>query len=215
MKHLIFENYRTDTYLHLSDFWKLFWKTLSLRPSNIVSLFANKIKQGFYKLRYGKHLSFGKKNYFIGKFRIDMLEQNPKHSHIKFGDGVLVRDENIKNHFEVLHNGKIDIGNNVFLNGVFIYSFEKVSIGNNVMIGWGSEILDTDAHPIDKQHPVESAPVIIKNNVWISNHVSILKGVTIGTGSVIGARSVVVKNVKAHSFYAGNPAKFIHKIGIR
>ena len=36
-----------------------------------------------------------------------------------------------------------------------------------------------------------------------------MNGVTIGNGAIIAARSVVVKDIPAYSFVAGNPAKVV------
>ena len=55
-------------------------------------------------------------------------------------------------------------------------------------------------------------PIVIKSNVWLGASVIVLAGVSIGEHSVIGAGSVVTKNVEAHSFYAGNPAKKIRTL---
>ena len=212
--HLVFENYKTDTHIDISNFWSLFWKTLRYRPTELCSIAFNSVKIKFYRLRFRKIL-LGKQNFFVGKFIIDMLEQEDTGSRISFGNHNLIRYEQHKNHFRLLHKGQIEIGNNNFLNGVFMYCYKKIKIGNNVMIGWGTELIDTDAHPIDKTHALKSKEIVIEDDVWISNNVTVLKGVKIGKGSVIGARSVVISDVKPHSLYAGNPARFIKKIGPR
>lgn len=49
----------------------------------------------------------------------------------------------------------------------------------------------------------------IGNNVDIGVHVVILGAVYVGDNAVIGAGSVVVKDVPAHAFVAGNPAQVI------
>jgi len=40
-----------------------------------------------------------------------------------------------------------------------------------------------------------------------------LKGVRIGRGAIVAAGSVVTKDVEPFSLVAGNPAKFIKKLG--
>jgi acetyltransferase-like isoleucine patch superfamily enzyme len=98
---------------------------------------------------------------------------------------------------------------------------EKIVIGNNVKLGGGVCIYDTDFHSLipslrldpklDIQHKSKS-PVRIGNNVFIGAFSLILKGVSIGDNSVIGAGSVVTKIVPENEIWAGNPAKFIRKV---
>lgn len=111
---------------------------------------------------------------------------------------------------------KIKIGNNVGISGSTITGVE-ITIGNNVLIGSGCIIADTDAHPInakdrDNKNKILQAPIIIEDDVFIGARSIILKGVTIGKGSVIGAGSVVSKSIPANSIAAGNPAKVIKEI---
>lgn len=112
--------------------------------------------------------------------------------------------------------GKLIIGDNVGLSGSTIRAQQYVSIGNNVLIGSGCIITDTDAHPLDWRDRVEgrdtntrSAPVKIGNDVFIGARSIILKGVTIGDRAIIGAGSVVSKDVPPDSIVAGNPAKVV------
>ena len=60
---------------------------------------------------------------------------------------------------------------------------------------------------------VKSSPVTIGDDVFIGAHSTILKGVTIGDRAIIGACSVVTKNVPDDEIWAGNPARFIRKMG--
>ena len=97
----------------------------------------------------------------------------------------------------------------------------KIEIGNNVNIGAGSSIYDSDFHSLNflDRRNVQldsinkiSAPVSIGDDVFIGTQVMILKGVNIGERSIIGARSLVVKDVPEGEIWAGNPARFIRKI---
>lgn len=115
-----------------------------------------------------------------------------------------------------LAGSKLEIGDNVGISGSTICASNSVTIGNNVLIGSGCLITDTDAHPIDWRDRREGynektgiAPVKIGNDVFIGARCIILKGVTIGDRSVIGAGSVVVKDVPADCIVAGNPAKIV------
>jgi acetyltransferase-like isoleucine patch superfamily enzyme len=117
--------------------------------------------------------------------------------------------------------GILQIGNNVGMSSSAISCNKSIKIGDNVLLGGGVCIYDSDFHSInptnrndvllDKEF-TKTSSVIIMDNVFIGAHTTILKGVTIGENSVIGAGSVVTKNVAANEIWAGNPAKFIKKI---
>ena len=114
--------------------------------------------------------------------------------------------------------GILKIGNNVGMSSTAIVCEEKVSIGNNVLLGGNVCIYDTDFHALnhihrtslltDKEHK-KTSPVVVEDNVFIGAHSTILKGVNIGKNSIIGACSVVTKSVPQNQIWAGNPAKFI------
>ena len=108
-------------------------------------------------------------------------------------------------------NAQIVIGDNVGVSGCSISACESVSIGNNVLVGSGALITDSDAHPVDfearkKGCPGVSRPICIEDDVFIGARAIVLKGVRIGCGSVVGAGAVVVKDVPPYSVVAGNPA---------
>lgn len=113
---------------------------------------------------------------------------------------------------------RIIIGDNVGISGSTISAAKSVTIGNNVLIGSGCLITDTDAHPLDWRERREGrndlkgiAPVIIGNDVFIGARSIILKGVIVGDRAVIGAGSVVSKDVPADCIVAGNPAKVVKR----
>lgn len=113
-------------------------------------------------------------------------------------------------------NSKIIIGDNVGISGSTICATTSVTIGNNVLIGSGCLISDTDSHPIDwedrlydRNEKTRKAPIVIKDNAFIGARSIILKGVTIGEGAVIGAGSVVSKDVPPYSIVCGNPARVV------
>lgn len=122
-------------------------------------------------------------------------------------------------HLSIIGPGKIILGDHVGLNGTTITAREKISIGDNTMIGPNTIIIDHDGHVIwpleerwTKQGPVKE--IIIENDVWIGMNCMILKGVRIGSGSIIAGGSVVIHDVDPNSIYAGNPAKKVKSIGV-
>lgn len=113
-------------------------------------------------------------------------------------------------------NSKIVIGDNVGISGSTICATTSVTIGNNVLIGSGCLISDTDSHPIDwedrlydRNEKTRKEPIVIEDNVFIGARSIILKGVTIGEGAVVGAGSVVSKDVLPYTVVCGNPAKIV------
>lgn len=110
----------------------------------------------------------------------------------------------------------IELGENFYANhGCIILDVNKVSIGNNVLLGPYVQIY-TVTHPVD---PVErltgkefAKPIIIGNNVWIGGGVIICPGVKIGDNVTIGAGSVVTKDVPKGVIAAGNPCRVIRSL---
>lgn len=110
---------------------------------------------------------------------------------------------------------KITIGNNVGMSSTRMWINDSLMIGNDVKIGGGVLIIDTDCHPIDynvrrtSNEGTKSAPIVIEDDVWIGAQSIVLKGVTIGARSIIGAGSVVTKSIPADCIAGGNPCKVI------
>ena len=122
--------------------------------------------------------------------------------------------------FFVDRSAMLTIGNNVGMSQSALICHKSITIGNNVKIGGGVYIYDTDFHSLnssirrsaeDLKYRVKK-PVQIHDNVFIGAKSIILKGVTIGENSIIGAGSVVTKSIPANQIWAGNPAKFIKNI---
>lgn len=99
-----------------------------------------------------------------------------------------------------------------------------VEIGDQVFFGPNCTIA-TPVHPLRWQERNIKAkedgslyddeygkPVRIGSNCWIASNVVIAAGVTIGEGCVIGAGSVIIRDIPANSFAAGNPCKVIREI---
>lgn len=112
-------------------------------------------------------------------------------------------------------SAKITIGNNVGMSSTRMWIHDSLTIGDNVKIGGGVLLIDTDCHPMDynvrrtSNEGTKSAPIVIEDDVWIGAQSIVLKGVTIGARSIIGAGSVVTKSIPADCIAGGNPCKVI------
>lgn len=114
----------------------------------------------------------------------------------------------------------ISIGNNVYI-GSGAWFFADLTIGNNVMFGPSCKIIGGDhifgilgksnrfLKPVNKS---SSKPIIIEDEVWCGANVIILKGVKIGMGCVVGAGSVVSKDLPPYTVNIGFPCKTVKKI---
>lgn len=115
-------------------------------------------------------------------------------------------------------NSNLVIGNHVSIQTDLIDLRSPVKIGNNVIIGKGTNIITT-SHYIDspdwehKYYGIE-----IEDYVWLPTDVMVLPSCRkIGYGAVVGSGSVVVRNVESMSVISGNPAvefkkrKCVHK----
>lgn len=199
-------------FIYLSKILKKIWFKVS-RPFNqfiaYLILYSNGIVFSSFKC-FGFpyiHISL-KAKCFIGKNFI-------------LNNGVNFSDSGVngKCRIEVRDNAILAIGDNVGMSDVTISCHQKITIGNNVLLGVGAHIRDSDNHslnPMDWNTPKDwlnkkTAEIIIEDNVFIGAYSFILKGVTIGQNSVIGAGSVVTRSVPEGEIWAGNPAKFIRK----
>jgi acetyltransferase-like isoleucine patch superfamily enzyme len=158
-----------------------------------------------------------------GLLKIDVTRRGKvnigQNLHVNSGDNFNIIGRQQKTIFWV--EGELIIGDNVGMSSTAIICDHQITIGNNVTIGGGVCIYDTDFHNLDpiirtdKSGDKKTAiklPVRIEDNVFIGAHSTILKGVTIGENSVVGACSVVAKNIPPNEIWAGNPAIFIKKI---
>jgi len=117
---------------------------------------------------------------------------------------------------------KVEIGNNSGLSGTRIASAQQIKIGERVLIGADTVIVDNNFHPINpvnryrQPRPASKTgdAVIIEDDVFIGTGCIILKGVTIGRGSVIGAHSVVSKSIPEMVIASGNPAVVLQNIQV-
>jgi acetyltransferase-like isoleucine patch superfamily enzyme len=200
--------------IKLYKVWCHVEKLIIIAFSNIyckVVFFFNGVKHGSFHC-YGfpyVHVSLNAKFIVKDHFRL--------HNGYRFSES----GSNGKCRIEVRDKAKLSIGESVGISDVTITCHERITIGNQVMIGFGVQIRDTDSHslnPEDRKNYLKdwinkkTAPIIIEDNVFIGACSFVLKGVTIGQNSIIGIGSLVTKNVPANEIWAGNPAKFIKKL---
>lgn len=144
---------------------------------------------------------------------------------ITFGKGSIIGVMNSPRYFSSYNyfdsrssSSVISIGKNCIINNnvSIISEFTNIDIGDDVLIGFDVNIVDSDFHQLEKDKRRTGIPksksIKICNNVFIGSNVSILKGVSIGENSVIGMGAVVVNDIPPNSIAAGNPAKVIRNI---
>lgn len=162
-------------------------------------------------IREGSRIGYLGKNVFIDK-NVELLRY-PKN--ISIGDEVVLKEGTricTCNSSSVIKIGqRTTIGYHNY-----IFSSEKIEIGNDCLIAPFVYIVDSD-HQAERSKKINiqpnfSKPIKIGNDVWIASSVTILKGVIIGDGAIIAANSVVNKDVGDYEIWGGTPAK---KIGIR
>lgn len=145
-------------------------------------------------------------------------------SQIELGDGLELRSWRSTNPLAPNHpvvlatrsaRAEIRVGSDVGMTGATLVAAERIIIGDRVLIGANTTIVDTDFHPLDPAARRRDmlagahAPVTVEDDVFIGMHCLILKGVRIGCGSVVGAGSVVSRDVPPGVIVAGNPARVV------
>jgi len=115
-----------------------------------------------------------------------------------------------------------DYGSNILMgDGVYsnfncvVLDVCRVVIGDRTMFGPNVQIY-TATHPIDAASRASGLeigkPITIGADVWVGGSAIINPGISIGDRSVIGAGSVVVKDIPAGVFAAGNPCRVLRKL---
>jgi acetyltransferase-like isoleucine patch superfamily enzyme len=114
---------------------------------------------------------------------------------------------------------RLTIGENAGISNSTIVCWQEINIGNNVVIGGGCKIWDTNFHSLhpatrtgERDNDIRTKPIHIKDNVFIGGGVIILKGVTIGENAVIAAGSVVTRDIPANALAGGNPCSVIRTL---
>ena len=128
---------------------------------------------------------------------------------------------NLKSMFRIDKGAKITIGNNVGMSCVTLWAKKRITIGDNVKLGSGVMLMDSDMHSIDYMQRrksntdainAKSKEIVIDNDAFIGTNSIITKGVKIGKRAIVAAGSVVVNSIPDDEIWGGNPAKFIKKM---
>lgn len=141
------------------------------------------------------------------------------------GGGYNPINGNVRGYLRADDSAEIVIGNNCGMSSTVIWAKDKIHIGNNVLIGGGCLLLDSDSHSLDYRirngsirdidgktidsKMAKKRPICIEDDVLIGARSIILKGVTIGARSIIGAGSIVTTNIPSDCIAAGNPCRVI------
>lgn len=111
--------------------------------------------------------------------------------------------------------GYVEFGRDFSANRNFtLFYNNKISFGNDCMIGWNVQIIDGNAHMmLYNEIPKESKSVIkIGDHVWIGAECKICRGVTIGDNSVVAYGSTITAgSFDSNVLIGGYPAKEIRK----
>jgi acetyltransferase-like isoleucine patch superfamily enzyme len=115
---------------------------------------------------------------------------------------------------------RLTLGRNVDLSkDVLITTAGGVSIGDDVLIGYGAKILSANHRiPADRSVLIRCAghdkePVTIGNGAWICANSVVLPGVTVGAGAIVAAGAVVTRNVPDFAVVGGVPARVLRYRG--
>jgi len=130
-------------------------------------------------------------------------------------------------------------GKNVVFNPFDRFSFQRITLGNDVYIGPGASISSAHStirigskvmmgpnvifvggnhntelvgeymYDIKKKEAHHDRDITVKDDVWIGNRAMIMSGVTLNEGCIVAAGAVVTKNVPSYSVVGGIPAKVI------
>lgn len=173
---------------------------------------ANYLQLRYFKVKYERDLSINGKLVIGGLGTISMARGVKINSSVRsnpVGGGS-------RTALFCAKGAKLEIGRNVGISNATVYAHQQIVIKEDVLLGGGCQIYDTDFHSISYEdrvqlgdHQVNTAPVLIEQGAFIGANAVILKGVTIGKRSIVAAGAVVAKDVPEDQIWGGNPAIFI------
>lgn len=209
--------------LSVNSFFVLFFRILP-KIKKYYYIYKNRLYFKLIGVQFGSNMMVFNKVYVKGNGQIVIGDNFVCRS----DDGLNAISRNNRSVFFTDSKGIIEIGNDVGMSGVCLWSKLHIEIGNNVNIGADSVIIDTDAHPhefqkrrrsfahqvgeLEYESLIPSDPIVIEDDVWIGARCQILKGTHIGARSIIAAGSVVTKDIPADVIAGGVPCKIIREI---
>lgn len=111
-------------------------------------------------------------------------------------------------HLLVGRKGKLEIGDDCFINGAVLAAYSSIRIGSGVYLAPSALVTDSYAFG-SSEADRQTAPIWIKDNAWVATKAIILPGVTIGEGAVVGVGALVTSDVPDRAIVAGVPARII------
>jgi acetyltransferase-like isoleucine patch superfamily enzyme len=126
---------------------------------------------------------------------------------IEIGERTWLRGDIAPIYLVAWEGARLTMGPGCWLQGCHVSAKDQVTLGRQVMIGFGCRVFDSAQHAIDDTRPERTAPVTLGDCVWLTSDTTVLKGVRIGEHSVIASRSVVMRSIPPHSLAGGNPAE--------
>lgn len=107
---------------------------------------------------------------------------------------------------------RVKIGNNVMIMpDCLMMSRGGITIDDDVMIAANVQLISNN-HDLHDRALLICKPVHIGRNAWIGAGATILPGVTVGENAVVAAGAVVTKDVAASTIVGGNHARFIKSV---
>ena len=190
--------------LHKYIYYNFFCKNIERRKgcklipykNSIISISskAKLILEGNLSLNAGKYIGSKAESYLIlGETAILHVKGN---INIRYGSTIQINMGAVAefDHFTC------NVGLNIQCN-------EKITIGNDCMIGRNVIIYDSAYHPTgteaDKMK-ISQAPVSIGNHVWLGTNAVVMQGAVIEDGAIIGTNSTVRGFIPAASFVVGS-----------
>ena len=108
---------------------------------------------------------------------------------------------------EVLNDAHLETQFFTLNSNSVVIAAKKIQFGQDVMVGRGVVIYDSDHHSIWNVQGAltnQDAPIYIGDHVWLATNSTVLKGSSIGFGSVVAANATVDGNVPPGRLYYGS-----------